>query len=347
MQSKDIKTIYLPSSKISSLCGNNHFNTFGKALIEVLQKYNKNIYDKLCYAYNEDNYKYKNICQKIVEDLGININKITGDTYKKKYDTLCLELPEILITRIEEEINSDQINKNKIDQKRVTREELITNVYDEIKSDYENKEITSKIINSDKINKNDVNKLKNNINEIIVKKSQTIPNVNDIEKDLVRRVQMERGNVKEKQAIDIAIQKYKINIIVDNRHLSTKTSTPNKNLYTIGGRVDGFFTDQNDNIIGIVEIKTRKNGFNGRENMPLYDLDQLATYYYLLPYFDKYAICEYYNGDVDLTYYTKDFLSNRWEGLKNILDNVIDYVYDIYNYPYRDEVYDMIKNYTY
>lgn len=116
---------------------------------------------------------------------------------------------------------------------------------------------------------------------------------------------------------------------------------------TIKGQIDVFIKDAT-RTIGIIEIKTRTNGFFGISKLihNNYDLDQLSVYYLLTErmHLEIFVLCEYFNGEIMIHKFTKQDMIKRWNDLSVKLIKVpskIKYINDNIN---QDWIMDYMEN---
>lgn len=96
------------------------------------------------------------------------------------------------------------------------------------------------------------------------------------------------------------------------------------------GIFDGLLVDEDQNVVGVVEIKNRLRGFFGESKLMdyMYDIDQLMCYHKLLGGQSKiHMLVQCHNGSLKVTEYDKEFMDQRWdECLDELHDAIDDYI---------------------
>lgn len=100
-----------------------------------------------------------------------------------------------------------------------------------------------------------------------------------------------------------------------------------KNRHTVFGRVDGVILD-GKTIKAVVEIKNRKDRFF----MPVYDLDQLASYVFMTGA-QEGVFVQQLEGELNITVYDREDLMERWAMIEADLKKTIKFARKIVKYP--------------
>lgn len=100
--------------------------------------------------------------------------------------------------------------------------------------------------------------------------------------------------------------------------------------FVIKGELDGCIYDENDKLVGIVEVKNREYGISSVSDMfvvnengydSAHDLRQLACYWACLPNLEYYYLLQVYDGHIYPTRLTGEFLSEIWKSMVTIAEN--------------------------
>jgi hypothetical protein len=172
------------------------------------------------------------------------------------------------------------------------------------------------------------------------------PDITSLPSDVKSEVAKFRGIYRESIVKDIIGQNFKT--LVDNTHYSKHLVTTNNTPYVLGGRIDLYLVDDNNNRIGIVEIKSRTRYF---KEPPIYDIDQLACYCYIMDRdnsnINKYYLVEEMEGKVYYKEFTYEFLIDRWNSeLRPYLEYWVDRMYSIQWNPLQPDLIDMVNRYA-
>lgn len=102
------------------------------------------------------------------------------------------------------------------------------------------------------------------------------------------------------------------------------------NHFALKGELDGCIYDENNKLVGIVEVKNREYGITSVSDMfvvnehgydSAYDLRQLACYWACLPDLEYYYLLQVYDGYCYPTRLTGEFLSEIWKSMVTIAEN--------------------------
>lgn len=308
--------LYIPSSKVSSICGRDTWITVDNATIQILEQYNKPVFDKLCQAYELDVECYKYNYEQIIElfpDLCIHDTTIT---YRQKFMQMCND------DRVKTLVQSCQIISHTPNIIRISKRKVLDSQYNFYKLN--NEQLVNSITTSDRID--------------------TLHDLH-IDPCIKERIIMDRGIKKESETFNI-LEKLlgSEHIIYDNKHIYIRMCSINGINYKIGGRIDAYICE-NGTKTGVIEIKTRKNKIYSKDNMPIKDVDQLAMYC-MLTQLNIFAICQYHEGQVNLIYYTKDELIDIWNKLVVNIDSWVNDIHNLSIDPYNQRYFNILEQFT-
>jgi hypothetical protein len=307
--------VYFCASQVSALCGRNRYRDPTYELVDCLYRYNRDIFDKLVKAYEEEVSIYRpnvDLILKNFPNLKVDRKKYSDrDIYQQL--TLNINLENVLPKREAKSLNL------------ISKDAKKRQDYDAYKQEAETL-----------------------INQAIIEDEPDVLNnkLEAIDPKFTSNVVMDRGTFKEDKAIDIVRKQlgvHGMSVEVDKTHIYKILSTTKGNTYKVGGRPDGYII--RDKRIGIVEVKSRRDRVRTKLYMPCYDIDQLAVYAFLSE-LDFFYLAEYLRDEVYLSLYTKEELLSRWQQLKSCLDNIADEIYDMYNNPYTRKVIDLLERCT-
>lgn len=96
----------------------------------------------------------------------------------------------------------------------------------------------------------------------------------------------------------------------------------------IVGQVDGLIYDEDDKLVGVVEIKNRLRGFFNHSKLEAYkyDIDQLMCYHqiFLKGQPATHMLVQCYNGKLQVSYYTSEYMESRWKSIRHLIPPAID-----------------------
>lgn len=109
---------------------------------------------------------------------------------------------------------------------------------------------------------------------------------------------------------------------------------------TIVGQVDGLIYDDDDNLVGVVEIKNRLRGFFNEAKLESYkyDIDQLMCYHqlFLKSRPATHMLVQCYNGKLQVTTYDGQYMETRWNNVLPQLTRAISRYHQLLD-QYTDE----------
>lgn len=288
---------YIPATSVSALCDRHPYRSVADATLATLKSQKgSDLWPKLVKVYTEE-IEYQ---QRLKASFG---DKYTTDlTFKEAY---LKTPPDLLVTT--EPVNSIGPVQTKKDYVQALYQSLSS------KSD-----ATANLVAATTLTPANLNAVKDEVQQKLANEPA------EIQTQVVQAAIMDRGTKMELSALE-TLKQDGVPLIIDTAHRSKKLTTDQGHPYLVGGRIDAFLAspDNDEEKVGVLEVKTRKNKIFGREFMPIYDLDQLTTYY-LLTDLNFYAIVEYFEGRVEMTPYDKKFLADRWSQLRALLDNWVD-----------------------
>jgi len=285
-----MKTIYLSASKISTITGDNRFESTREFIINIWKRYNYNSYigvknefdnerrmaiqnkrikKKVKKRLREENINFK-IKNKSKEELIINIDKL--EINKEEKDKLKKKIKKI-----------NNIDENKLECKKDVKKIITDN--DVIKKAKIEKEVKVVSRNIKELNENKIK---------IIKKIEKM-NIPEEEKEIIKKsiksvTNKRYGTNREKVTVDYFMKKHNITVIIDKKKYIKHINTINNYNFNIVGEVDGIYEDC------IIEIKNRtKRLFNTIYN---YEKIQLYMYMFLLEK-NKCILVEHFNDKLN------------------------------------------------
>lgn len=323
-----MKEVYLPSSQISALCNRHKYNPSNKTLIRILSQYNQQLFDKITQAYKEDILIYKPQIQLVRNQFPLLAQFLDSqNSQQEKPLTYCHQI--VLVSNLD--FIKDYIATLPIpiiDKQLYIHDYIIDTFHKYI---CEKSELPKIMIAQDVISP----ELKNQLTDLI--QTMVPEQFKDLRESIFRKTIMDRGTSKEHEIFTRLQNEYRLNVTYDSKHIATYFQTEKGNTYKLGGRVDAYLPD------GVLEIKTRVNQLFGRKNMPSYDIDQLAAYAVLTDR-QQFGICEFYNGTIEITYYPKEELLNRFNTMKSQLDSIIDWLFSVDKNPFDQRIFEILQN---
>ncbi len=299
--------LYFPSSSVSALCNRHPYRDSKVELLKVLKAYNFKYFKILHEAWVETNEVDKPNVEFVLEQFPDLVSEInSSQNYHEQYSALC-KIEKV--SNLLENLQSESIDTDKTVE---TKSEKIVQQYE---TEFKQK---SQAI----------------VNKMTLSEQPNLDILKDIPAIFQQEIIKERGVVQEKNAINDLKTKFgSLNVRYDNTHVFKKIINETFEL-KIGARIDAYLYNQ-ENKIGVFEIKTRKNGWFGWDKLikQNYDADQLACYHFVLDLPCNY-LCEYYNGQLQVHEFTKEDIATRWNILRNELELVCQTVQKMVNSPF-------------
>lgn len=283
---------YIPVSLLSAFCGRHKYKSQSTAIVELLQQYYTDDWNRMKKSAIADVEVYKSNLAVIEESFDVKINP--NKTFQANYEKL------ISFPAVKEFVDQTPVAKIKLSERK-TKKDVERQVREEIKETKDYKQAV-KEMDSEKIQS----------------KSPVVDKI----------VSMDRGTALEKTTIDllrgqgVVIKKTSVPVQRWFTVGGKVTGWKEKPLKTPGlFMISGFIDAVNETTI--YEIKNRKNTFF----IPQYDLDQLITYIILHPERLSGSLVQQYNGEIKIDptlswSVAKEF----WKEIKVDLDKAIGYV---------------------
>lgn len=145
----------------------------------------------------------------------------------------------------------------------------------------------------------------------------------DLPPDVAQYIAVERGNIAEAPALsrftlpDLTI-KDEQKIVINDKY----------DYFKLVGKLDGSIYDSSGKLVGIVEVKNRKNRVMGLDGMlckardgtdMAYDLRQLACYWACKPNLQHYYLLEVFKGELYPINVDPTLLEKLWEEMLHII----------------------------
>lgn len=143
---------------------------------------------------------------------------------------------------------------------------------------------------------------------------------NEVKKAIQSKIYTERGIQCEKVALDLYEEEHGVSIQRPT-HFISRHYIYNNNEFFIGGRIDGFMTENGKNIL--FEVKTRQN--NVYNDIPEYEKIQIECYMRMINA-EKCVFIQHFQKENHVTIYYRD--DQVW---KTILEKCTDVSKKIYN----------------
>lgn len=326
-----MNTFYIPSSSFSGIIERNPYVDSDISIIDILCKYNKSLYDKLLEKYHEDKDLHKSNVKLIKQEFPKEFTEIysKNSCYSEQYEKLqqnekikkfieSVQKEEVEYTDIEKELH--KLEKISISEKNTKKLEDFKN------TKKENEKLVENIVASSSTE---------NINKNLCLVEPAIQSI----------IIMQRGTFQENNAIKKLKDKFENNNIkIDLSHIYRNVKIDKLNI-KIGGRVDCYLYD-NDKKIGVIEIKTRKNGFFGKKKIQelKYELDQLTCYWYITK-LNIFYICEFYNNEIMLHKFSYEDMLENWKSLQPNFEKSCKKIIDIINCKNMKKIFTQLKKY--
>lgn len=315
--------IYIPSSQVSAICGRNIYASSSGTVVKVLAQYNSGLFNKVIQAFQEDINVYKHEIAAVKKAFPVLTEFLDSHKNLTYYHQI------VLVSTID--VVRDFLNKQpeRYPYRNIyTEDQIIDQCHQHI---CRYSKLPTRIIAQNTVSATLKDQLMEEIKSIVPTAFQ---------KAVFQRTIMDRGTKKEREIFDRLGTQFNLDVTYDNTHIYKIFVTEKGNSYKLGGRIDAYFPD------GVLEIKTRLNQLLGAKNMNSYDIDQLAAYAVLT---DRrcFGICEFYNGNIEITYYDKDELLDRFSVMKTKLDAMVDWLSQVDKNPFDHTMFEMLSQHLY